>query len=201
MVAWMMRAVVAGGALVALLALPCGAGAQVYSWTDSSGGVHFTDNPRHGGFVPHEFVSVRPMPPGSRRLVSTRAWDGLISRMARAQEVSPALVKAVIHAESAFDPRAVSQRGAMGLMQLMPQTSRALGVDDPFNPWQNIAGGTRYLRAMLELFPGETQLALAAYNAGVTTVKRYRGVPPYPETRTYVRRVMNLYKRYHADFR
>ncbi len=187
--------------LLAALALPVASQAQVYSWTDPDGSIHFSDHPRHAGFTPHELRPVRPMPRPRRAFVPTRAWDGLISRMAREQSVSPALVKAVIHAESAFDPRAVSCKGAKGLMQLMPRTSRSLGVDDPFNPWQNIDGGTRYLSAMLELFPGEPQLALAAYNAGVEPVRRYKGIPPYPETRTYVKRVMNLYKRYHADFR
>ncbi len=187
-------------AAMLVLALPETARAQIYSWTDSSGSVHFTDYPRHEGFSPYQIKPIRPIPWPTGRFISTRAWDGLISRMAREQSVAPALIKAVIHAESAFNPRAVSRKGAMGLMQLMPQTSRSLGVDDPFNPWQNIDGGTRYLRTMLNLFPGEPQLALAAYNAGVETVKRFQGVPPYPETRTYVRRVMRLYKRYHADF-
>ncbi|MEE9279158.1 MAG: lytic transglycosylase domain-containing protein [Myxococcota bacterium] len=196
----MQSAATALAAAILLVGLAGSATGQIYSWTDASGSIHFTDDPRHEGFSPHELKPVRPMPLASR-FVPTRAWDGLISRMARKQSVSPALVKAVIHAESAFNPRAVSRKGAMGLMQLMPETSRELGVDDPFNPWQNIAGGTRYLRAMLQLFPGDPQLALAAYNAGVDTVKHYRGIPPFPETRTYVKRVMNLYKRYHADFR
>ncbi len=192
---------IAGGTLlVAYLALPLPLHAQVYSWTDPSGLIHFSDHPRHAGFAPHQIKPLRPIPWPKSGSVTTRAWDGLISRMAREQRVEPALVKAVIHAESAFNPRAVSVKGAQGLMQLMPATSRALGVDDPFSPWQNIAGGTRYLRSMLQVFPGKPQLALAAYNAGVETVKRYRGVPPYPETRTYVTRVMRLYKRYHADF-
>ncbi len=186
--------------LLVALALPAVSHAQVYSWTDPDGSIHFSDHPRHEGFTPHELKPIRPMP-RPRRVFPTRAWDGLISRLAREQSVSPALVKAVIHAESAFDPRAVSRKGAKGLMQLMPRTSQSLGVDDPFNPWQNIAGGTRHLSAMLQLFPGQPQLALAAYNAGVGAVRRYKGIPPYPETRTYVRRVMNLYKRYHADFR
>ena len=107
----------------------------------------------------------------------------------------------MIAAESGFDAGAVSRKGAQGLMQLMPDTARDLGVDDVFDPWQNIDGGTRYLGAMIERFPGELKLAVAAYNAGPEAVKRHKGIPPYEETRTYVARVLRLYKKYHADFR
>ncbi len=91
------------------LALPATARAQIYSWTDPSGSVHFTDYPRHEGFSPYQIKPIRPIPQPTGRFISTRAWDGLISRMAREQSVAPALVKAVIHAESAFNPRAVSR--------------------------------------------------------------------------------------------
>jgi soluble lytic murein transglycosylase-like protein len=110
-------------------------------------------------------------------------------------------VKAVIHAESAFDPRAISNKGALGLMQLMPGTAQQLGVDDPFNPWQNIEAGVRYLSSLIERFDGDLSLGLAAYHAGERTVRRYSGIPPYRETRNYVRRVLTLHRRYDADFR
>jgi len=107
----------------------------------------------------------------------------------------------VIHVESSFDPRAVSHKGARGLMQLMPTTAGDLGVSDPFNPWQNISGGTRYLQQLVERFDGDLNLSLAAYNAGPGTVERYNGLPPYRVTQHYVKRVLELYRRYDAEFR
>jgi soluble lytic murein transglycosylase len=109
-------------------------------------------------------------------------------------------VKAVIAAESNFDPAAVSRRGAQGLMQLMPETAAALGVADPLQPLENVRAGTRYLRLMIDRY-GDLERALAAYNAGPTVVDHYGGIPPYPETRDYVQRVLTYYRHYHGDFR
>jgi len=116
----------------------------------------------------------------------------LIDRHARRQGLSPRLVQAVMQVESGYNPRALSSKGAMGLMQLMPDTARMLRVTDPWDPDQNIRGGTIYLRQMLQRF-GNMTMALAAYNAGPTVVARYDGVPPYRETRNFVRRVLGLY--------
>lgn len=114
----------------------------------------------------------------------------LIGPIAARYNLSPELLRGVVAAESGFDPRAVSPAGAMGLMQLMPVTARALGVNDPFDPAANLDGGARYLRQLLDRFQGDTRLALAAYNAGPGAVERYHGVPPYKETRAYVQRVL-----------
>ncbi len=113
--------------------------------------------------------------------------------------VDPKLITAVIANESGFNANATSKVGAQGLMQLMPATARALGVSDPFDPTQNVAGGTRYLRGLLDRFHGDTKLAIAAYNAGPGAVEKYGGVPPYPETQNYVQNVLSSYERYQAQ--
>jgi len=118
-----------------------------------------------------------------------------IDRASSDHEVDPALVRAVIHAESAFNPYAVSPKGARGLMQLMPGTARMLGVKNSFSPESNIRGGTKYLAQLLRRFRNEAH-AIAAYNAGEVPVNKYNGVPPYSETREYVRRVLSLKKQY-----
>jgi hypothetical protein len=121
-------------------------------------------------------------------------WSTWIEQHAKRQRLDPRLVQAVIQVESSFDPRAVSRKGARGLMQLMPETARELEVPDSFDPEENIRGGTAYLRQMLDLFDGSLVHALAAYNAGPGAVRRHGGVPPFDETREYVRRVLTLYR-------
>jgi soluble lytic murein transglycosylase-like protein len=125
-----------------------------------------------------------------------QAYKSSIDAAARRYRVDPALVRAVIHAESAFQPRAKSSKGALGLMQLMPATARDMGVRNALVPDDNIRGGVKYLAMLLDENRGNTRLATAAYNAGPGAVKRYGGVPPYEETRTYVRRVKILHDRY-----
>jgi soluble lytic murein transglycosylase-like protein len=115
-----------------------------------------------------------------------------IDEIANRHGVNPGLVRSVIRAESAFNPWAVSRKGAQGLMQLMPSTASSLGVRDAFNPRQNIEGGVRHLRYLLDRYPGNTTLALAAYNAGENAVDRYGGVPPYQETQQYVRKILDI---------
>lgn len=124
------------------------------------------------------------------------AFSNEIQTAARKYAVDPALVRAVIHAESAFRPRAKSKKGALGLMQLMPDTARDMGVADALSPRDNIFGGVRYLAWLLEKNGGNTLLATAAYNAGPGAVERHNGIPPYEETRTYVKRVKILHNRY-----
>ena len=120
--------------------------------------------------------------------------DALIDTHARAQSLDPELVRAVVAVESSYDPAARSGKGAMGLMQLMPATARSLDVDDPYDPEENLRGGTVYLRRMLDRFGGDLELALAGYNAGPEAVDRYRGLPPYPETHGYVDRVLRRFR-------
>ncbi len=171
---------------------------RIFTFVDSSGVTHFTDVRRDSRYLPITWTaqSVR------QDLRTPRRWeyDALISLTARSHEVPPALVKAVIAAESAFDPSAVSRKGARGLMQLMPATARSLGVADPLRAEENVDGGVRYLRGMLDRFD-DLKLAVAAYNAGPAAVVRYGGIPPYPETRDYVKRVLAYYQAYHGDFR
>lgn len=123
-------------------------------------------------------------------------YDPLIEKHAKRQSLEPALVKAVVYAESNFNPHTISSKGAKGLMQLMPSTAQSLGVKSIFDPTQNIAGGSRYLKSMMDTFNGDLGLALAGYNAGPNAVKRHKGIPPYKETRNYVERVTRAYRAY-----
>ncbi len=137
---------------------------------------------------------VRPSTPPGRRLEPADLGE-LIDSQAGRWRLDPELVRAVIEVESGYRPEAVSSKGAMGLMQLMPDTARDFSVQDPFDPHQNVAAGTAYLRRVLDIFDGRLELALAGYNAGPEAVKQYGGVPPFGETRNYVERVMRIYRR------
>jgi soluble lytic murein transglycosylase-like protein len=128
------------------------------------------------------------------------AYDRLIRRTARTYGVDAALVKAVIHAESAFNPYATSHKGASGLMQLMPATAERYGVDDIYDPVQNVRAGVHYLKELMQLFDNKHHLVAAAYNAGENAVKEHKGVPPYTETRNYVKKVLRFKRRYSKKF-
>ncbi|MDR2338090.1 MAG: lytic transglycosylase domain-containing protein [Deltaproteobacteria bacterium] len=128
-------------------------------------------------------------------------FDNFIISVSRRYEIDPALVKAVIHIESAFNPRAKSPVGAMGLMQLMPFTAKRYGVEDPYDPEDNIRGGVKYLKMLLNRYDGQQRLALAAYNAGEDIVDRHRVIPSYAETTAYVDKVEQAYKVYQKKFR
>ena len=174
------------------------ASAQIFTFTDAEGVVHFTNRPRDRRYRPLDPPASAARKP--RKVPQIGHYDGLIGVTAARLSVQPALVKAVIAAESNFDPAAVSHKGAQGLMQLMPATANAMGIEDPLYPPDNVLGGTRYLRRMLDRY-GDLERALAAYNAGPQAVDRYGGIPPYQETQAYVRRVLTYYRSYDGDFR
>ena len=179
--------------LVAALPRSEAVAGSIYRYVDRNGVVHYTNAPNDPRYV-------RTVPSRHRlRPPSRGSYDPLIAAAARQNGVPPALVKAVIAAESRFNPRAISPKGAQGLMQLMPATARRLGVADPMHAEQNVRGGVRYLRHLHDRY-GDWTRALAAYNAGPTAVDRYGGIPPYRETRQYVNRVLTYYRRYHGDF-
>lgn len=125
-----------------------------------------------------------------------RNFDHIIQRVAKSYDVDPALVRAIIMAESSYNPRAVSKKGAKGLMQLMPKTAKYLGIEDSFDPEHNIDGGVRYFKELLNQFNGNVKLALAAYNAGSRRVREYKGIPPFKATQLYVKKVFEYHKRY-----
>lgn len=174
-------------AALLLTALP--AQADVYQYIDANGTISLTNVPNDPRY--RRVVSELPR---SRSVISDGELEPVIARHSRAHRLHPALIRAVIKTESDFDPLAVSRAGAIGLMQLMPQTAVRLEVRDSYNPDENIGGGTKYLRQLLDRFDGNLPLALAAYNAGEHAVERYQGLPPIAETRQYVKKVLRYYR-------
>lgn len=186
------RIAVLFGLLTVALAAP--AYAEIYSWRDAAGVMHFSDYPKHAGFVLEEALAT----PSDRARRAARHWSAddvrrEIRNRADRHGLDPLLVEKVVWAESNFNPLAVSHKGAMGLMQLMPETASLLSIAEPFDPIQNLEGGMRYLRYLLDRFGGRIELALAAFNAGENRVLRAGGIPAIPETRNYVRKIMAAY--------
>lgn len=186
--------------------LPCGA--EIFKYVDREGVVHYTNAPTYEKstavklppltienfkkyFPTYQYRAYPPL----AVLANQKEYEAHIQLTCKAYGLDCNLVKAVIRAESGFNPRAISPKGAMGLMQLMPGTSRDMGVSNPFDPWQNIEGGVKYLRLMMDRFSNNLHFALAAYNAGPEAVEKYNGIPPYDETQIYVKRVIDIYKR------
>jgi hypothetical protein len=170
--------------------------AQIYTWRDGQGLLVVSDKPRADGgeMTTYSVPKASTVRATRAASVSARAaaFDDAIEEHSAAQGVSPDLVRAVIQVESAFNPKALSNKGAMGLMQLMPATARDLGVENPFLPEDNIRGGVTYLRQLLDRYDSNVELALAAYNAGPGSVAKYGTVPPYRETQAYVKKVTGV---------
>ncbi len=192
-----------------LLAFSGNAAAEVFRYKDKNGGTVFTDRPitkpgytlvwrsKYGKVTKTSNKGIRL----DSRLSKKRSWRNkkqftpLINKTAKNTKLSPELLHAVIQAESAYNPKAKSHAGAIGLMQLMPATAERMGVSNIWDPRQNIEGGAKYLRMLLDMFRNNLSLALAAYNAGEGAVKKYGNkIPPYPETVDYVRKVIDFYR-------
>jgi len=168
---------------------------SIYSFVDERGSWHFSNvptDPRYGLVSRSSHIS--PHVPRNYAV-----FEEIISKAATRHGLDPDLIRAIIQIESGGIPDARSSKGAIGLMQLMPETSLNLAVSNPFDPKANIWGGTKYLSQLLERFRGNLVLTLAAYNAGPEKVKKYGGIPPYPETRRYVRNVLNQWQKYKSD--
>ena len=180
-------------ALVFLFVVVLPVEADIYRYIDENGVMHFTNAPTSS--IQKYRLYLKEKPQITQRY-STEKYDALISDASERYGVSFPLLKAIIKAESDFDPHAVSKKGATGLMQIMPENFKPLGIRDPFDPWENINAGARYFKQMYDRFKGKLALSLAAYNAGPTAVDRYKTIPPYEETEEYVRRVLKYYYNY-----
>lgn len=166
--------------------------ADIYFFRDSQGILHFSNVPTSS-----EYISYMSEPdPNLLYVLPDVGYDNMIAEAASKNDLSFHLLKALIHVESYFNPYAISKKGALGLMQIMPENLEKLNIEHPFDPRENVMGGASYLKTMITRFNGKLELALAAYNAGPNAVEKYNAIPPYRETREYVQKVIELYKRY-----
>jgi len=175
--------------------------ADIYRYVDENGTIHFTDSKIKLNQTP--YIRVKPVVKLTKKNTSVKRkysktgsyadYRDDIYKLAIEEDMEPRFIRSVIKAESAFDRFAISSAGAVGLMQLMPATAKYYGVKNPFIAEDNIRGGTRYLKYLLEKYNGNKELALAAYNAGEDAVEKYSGIPPYPETIGFIKRVMDSY--------
>lgn len=195
---------IATALLACWMLIPQGLCAEIYSYVDKDGVMHFTNVPtsnkystRKYRYVGNEFSGIRfiRMPTPFTR-TNCNQYDDIIRRASKVHGIKYELVKAIIHAESSFNPNAVSSAGACGLMQLMPENIDKFNVSDPFDPQENIMAGTKFFRQLLDRYDSDLRLTLAAYNAGPGAVDQYQGIPPFPETKDYVSRVLAYYDNY-----
>jgi len=163
--------------------------ADIYMFIDSQGVLNFTNTPTSSQYT--LYIKERPRP-----AATTKKYDRIIQEASNKHGLSFSLLKAMIKVESDFDSRAISKKGALGLMQIMPQNLGAFNIRDPYDPKDNIMGGSRYFKSLVERYNGKLPLALAAYNAGPTIVDKYRRVPPIKETEEYVKKVMKYFYLY-----
>jgi len=193
--------------LFCLLFLTTPSSAGIYRYEDERGVIHFTNCPRDSKFKLYireskedvgdeKIQSLSILTTKESNLKESNPYDSLIYEFSKKYNVDFALIKAMIRAESGFNPIAVSKKGAKGLMQLMPETALRMNVSNIFNPRENIEGGVRYFKYLLSLFNDDLRLSLAAYNAGENLVSELRSIPPYRETVDYVRKVLNYYQSY-----
>jgi soluble lytic murein transglycosylase-like protein len=196
--------------IAAVLALfPGRAKAELYSFVDEQGVIHFTNIPNDPRYQPLPVTTARNTYMWGDEVGSLRKihrvdiidYDEIIVAAARYYSLPPALIKAIVATESAYEATAISSQGAQGLMQLIPQTATEMYVHDPFDPRDNIYGGTRYLRILANRFGGDLRRTIAAYNAGPGKVEKANDVPPINETRLYVQRVLTLYKHYSTNWK
>ena len=183
-----------GIVLVVTLSIVCldNAFADIYMYIDSNGIFNFTNVPTSSDYK----LYIKEKPQKNKRWFSTTKYDDIIKKAQKKYGVEFSLIKAVIKVESDFNPKAVSKKGAKGLMQIMPDNFKSLFVKDPFNPLQNIMGGTLYLQRLLRRYEYKLPLVLAAYNAGPEAVDKHKQIPPHRETQDYVRKVMETYSQY-----
>jgi soluble lytic murein transglycosylase-like protein len=198
------KSMIVTGSIAMVMTASLASAGDIYRFEDEEGVVHFTDVPTDRRFK----IFMRDLKKDKKLRTSfklaqygrsSEEFEPIITQCSSDYGVDRSLVKAVIHAESSFNSQAVSHKGAVGLMQLMPGTAQDLKVVNSFDPQDNIRGGVRYLRFLLDTFKGDVTLALAAYNAGLSKVARYGGIPPYEETRNYVSRVLALQKNYQTN--
>ncbi len=178
--------------LAIMLLSPGSAGADIFMYIDSQGVVHFTNVPTSSDYK----LYIKEKSKRLNRKVSNRSFDDIIKKAQQKYGVDFSLIKAVIKVESGFNPNAVSKKGAKGLMQIMPFNYKSLAVKDPFDPSQNIMGGTLYLNRLFKRYKNKLPLVLAAYNAGPEAVDKYNQIPPFKETQRYVKKVMTIYSQY-----
>jgi len=177
--------------------IPADLSAEIYSYTDENGVLHFSNAPtsaryRYSGPEASMHASIYYYYPSSRM----NSYDDIIREASFHHGMHFELIKAMIHAESNFNPNAISRSGAIGLMQIMPKNLNAFGISDPFDPRDNVMGGTRYLKQLMKKYNSDVSLSLAAYNAGPSAVDKYKDIPPYPETKNYVAKVLKYYSHY-----